>query len=193
VALDEALIPIDEVAVRSGLASSALRYYERCGLIRSGEKIGGRRHYPPAVLQRLSTIKVCQTLGFSLAEIAELLDGSHEGEAWRTLSRVRRAELRSQITELQSLLAILDTTVDCSCPALHDCPEMSPDGRLAQAVPGRGRRVDRSPRSAARTPSRLAVGAETAPAAVGPAGRTGSGRERRAQGGLDRRGGGRSG
>jgi MerR family redox-sensitive transcriptional activator SoxR len=180
-------MPIDEVAVQSGLASSALRYYERCGLIRSGKKIGGRRHYPPSVLQRLSTIKVCQTLGFSLAEIAELLEGPGVGAAWRKLSRIRRAELRSQIEELQSLLEILDTTVDCDCPALHDCPEMSPEGRLAKAIPGPGWRVDRSPRQVTRGHSRVEVGAVARP------GRAGSGRECRSQGGVDRRRRGRSG
>jgi MerR family transcriptional regulator, redox-sensitive transcriptional activator SoxR len=133
--VDEILLPIDQVAGKAGLASSALRYYERCGLIGEGQKIGGRRHYPPSVLRRLSTIRVCQTLGFSLAEIGELLDGSGDGEAWRTLSKVRRAEVQSQIQQLQSLLEVLNTAVECCCPDLGDCPEMSPEGRLASVVP----------------------------------------------------------
>jgi MerR family redox-sensitive transcriptional activator SoxR len=170
VGVKKALLPIDEVAIRSGLASSALRYYERCGLLRSGEKIGGRRHYPPSVLQRLSTIKVCQTLGFSLAEIAELLEGHRDGAVWQQLSRIRRAELRSQIEELQSLLEILDTTVDCSCPTLHDCPEMSPEGRLGQAVPDRPRRVDRSPRPVVRHPSGSSAGHPSDPSTGHPSG-----------------------
>jgi MerR family redox-sensitive transcriptional activator SoxR len=146
--LDESLLPIDQVACRSGLASSALRYYERCGLIDEGRRIGGRRHYPPSVLQRLSMIRVCQTLGFSLSEIGELLDGSGDGQAWRTMSRARRAEVQSQIEQLQSLLEVLDSAVECRCPDLGDCPEMRPDGRLAQVVPdpdGAARRSDRPP------------------------------------------------
>jgi MerR family redox-sensitive transcriptional activator SoxR len=145
----EVLLPIDQVACRSGLASSALRYYERCGLIVQGRRIAGRRHYPPSVFQRLSTIKVCQALGFSLAEIAELLDGSGDGEVWRELSRIRRSEVQSQIEELQGLLEVLDMTVDCSCPTLPDCPEMSPDGRLARALPERARQAQRAPRQGA--------------------------------------------
>lgn len=132
--VDETLLPIDQVACKAGLASSALRYYERCGLIGEGQKIGGRRHYPPSVLRRLSTIRVCQTLGFSLAEIGALLNGSADGDVWRRMSRMRRAEVQSQIEQLQSLLEVLDTAVECCCPDLGDCPEMSPDGRLASVV-----------------------------------------------------------
>ena len=148
----EVLLPIDQVACRSGLASSALRYYERCGLIAEGRRISGRRHYPPSVLQRLSTIRACQTLGFSLAEIAELLEKSAGGEAWRHLSRVRRAEVQSQIEQLQSLLKVLDSAVECCCPDLGECPQMRPDGGLAEV--GAGDRVDRTDR-AHRPPPRL--------------------------------------
>ena len=143
---DESLLPIDQVAYRSGLASSALRYYERCGLIDEGRRIGGRRHYPPSVLQRLSMIRVCQTLGFSLSEIAELLDGSGDSAAWRTMSRARRAEVQSQIKQLQSLLEVLDSTVECCCPDLGDCPELRLDGRLAQVGPDAEGPADRSHR-----------------------------------------------
>ncbi|WP_158852078.1 MerR family DNA-binding protein [Saccharothrix deserti] len=128
----EDLLSIDKVAKESGLASSALRYYERCGLIGPVVKIQGRRHYSRSVLHRLSVIKVCQSVGFSLTEIACLLDGDGEQDnAWKALAAQRRRDIERQIGTLQSLLATLDSALDCSCPQLIKCPEMGPHGELA--------------------------------------------------------------
>lgn len=137
------LMAIDKVAKESGLASSALRYYERCGLIDAGIKIGGRRHYLPSILQRLSVIKVCQKIGFSLAEIGELLDsGSGQDGAWRELAMARRAEVQRQIDQLRNLLELLDAAMDCSCRLLRDCPQLGPSGHLTRRSPGDRRVVD---------------------------------------------------
>ncbi|WP_432838852.1 MerR family transcriptional regulator [Dactylosporangium sp. CA-092794] len=127
---------IDKIAKQAGIASSALRYYERCGLIGEGARIGGRRHYPPSVLQRLSVIKVCQGIGFSLSEISDLLDGprGHNG-AWRDMALGRRVEVQRQIRELQDLLGLLDAAIACACSALCECPHMGPDGHLARRPP----------------------------------------------------------
>lgn len=129
---EENLLPIGEVAKRSGVASSALRYYERCGLINTGAKIGGRRHFPLAVLHRLSVIKVCQHIGFSLAEISELLNGNLAGNgAWRHLAKSKQQDLRMRIGQLEGLLRLLEQTLGCECHALGDCPHMAPGGYLA--------------------------------------------------------------
>lgn len=129
---EEALLPIGEVARQSGIASSALRYYERCELINAGVKIGGRRHYPLSVLHRLSVIKVCQHIGFSLAEIADLLNGSlARNGAWRHLAMSKRRDLQVRIGQLESLLELLELTLGCECRALDDCPQMAPGGYLA--------------------------------------------------------------
>lgn len=129
---EEALLPIGEVAKRSGVASSALRYYEKCELINAGAKIGGRRHYPLSVLRRLSVIKVCQHIGFSLAEISELLNGSLASNgAWRRLAMSKRRDLQARIGQLESLLKLLEHTLGCECHALDDCPQMAPGGYLA--------------------------------------------------------------
>lgn len=129
---EENLLPIGEVAKRSGVASSALRYYERCGLINTGAKIGGRRHFPLAVLQRLSVIKVCQHIGFSLAEISELLNGSlARNGAWRRLAMNKRSDLQTRIAQLKGLLELLEQTLCCECHALGDCPQLAPGGYLA--------------------------------------------------------------
>ncbi|MGH3757655.1 MerR family transcriptional regulator [Actinophytocola sp.] len=129
---EENLLSIGEVAKRSGVASSALRYYERCGLINAGAKIGGRRHFPLAVLHRLSVIKVCQHIGFSLAEISELLNGSLAGNgAWRRLAMSKRRDLQVQIGQMEGLLELLERTLGCECHALGECPQMAPGGYLA--------------------------------------------------------------
>lgn len=134
--MSDVLVSINKIARESGVAASALRYYERCGLIGPGVKIGGRRHYPPSILQRLSVIKVCQKIGFSLAEITELLDArpGREG-AWRELAQARRAEVQRQIDQLQYLLELLDSAIECSCHALDECPNMGPDGHITKRSP----------------------------------------------------------
>ncbi|MGW4158153.1 MerR family transcriptional regulator [Streptomyces sp. NPDC004788] len=130
--MDDALLSISEVSRRAGIATSALRYYERCGLIPEGVKLAGRRHYPPAVLHRLSAIKICQRIGFSLTEISALLQGNGVGGGvWRHVATVRRSEVEREIEALNGLLRLIDQTLDCECLTLCDCPHMGPDGPLA--------------------------------------------------------------
>lgn len=134
--MSDRLLSITEIAQRSGLASSALRYYERCDLITAGTKVGGRRHYPDAVLHRLSVIKACQKIGFSLAEISQLLNGNlAQDGAWRRMALTRRDQVKRQIKQLQGLIELIDCALDCDCHALCDCPHMGPGGHLAASVP----------------------------------------------------------
>lgn len=134
--MTDRLLSISEVSRRAGIATSALRYYERCQLIAEGTKVAGRRHYPPAVLHRLSVIKICQRIGFSLAEISDLLEGHKVGSAaWRQVASARRSEVEREIIELHELLGLIDQTLDCTCQTLCDCPHMGPDGRFAAALP----------------------------------------------------------
>ncbi|GHH43599.1 MerR family transcriptional regulator [Lentzea cavernae] len=130
----EDLLPIDKVAKESGLAASALRYYERCGVIGPVVKIRGKRHYSRAVLHRLSVIKVCQALGFSLTEIVCLLDGGDES-TWKELAVRRRSEVEKQMDAMREVLTMLDSALGCSCDRLANCPDMGPHGRLAVKAP----------------------------------------------------------
>jgi MerR family redox-sensitive transcriptional activator SoxR len=124
-------LSITEVSRKAAVAPSALRYYERCALIQAGVKIGGRRHYPTSLLRRLSTIKFCQKIGFSLTEIAELLNGSLARDgAWRQAAMARRDDLEQQILELRRLVQLVDRALECDCHALCDCPHMGPEGLL---------------------------------------------------------------
>ncbi|MGW6739343.1 MerR family transcriptional regulator [Streptomyces sp. NPDC055025] len=133
--MDDALLSISEVARRAGIATSALRYYERCSLIPEGAKVAGRRHYSPDVLHRLSAIKICQKIGFSLAEIADLLQSNMAGEGmWRDVARARRSAVEREIAALNGRLHLIDQTLDCDCRALCDCPHMSPEGQFAAGL-----------------------------------------------------------
>lgn len=137
--MSDSLLSISEISSRAAVAPSALRYYERCNLIQPGVKIGGRRHYPASMLHRLSTIKVCQRIGFSLTEIAELLNGNlaHDG-AWRRAAVERRGEIEQQIAQLRQLVAVIDLALDCNCHALYECPHMGPGGHIADTAPDDG-------------------------------------------------------
>ncbi|MGW0775859.1 MerR family transcriptional regulator [Streptomyces sp. NPDC002835] len=133
--MDDTLLSISEVARRAGIATSALRYYERCSLIPEGVKVAGRRHYPPAVLHRLSAIKICQRIGFSLAEISGLLQSNGVGGGvWRHVATARRSQVEREIVALNELLRLIDQTLDCDCRTLCDCPHMGPDGPFSAAA-----------------------------------------------------------
>ena len=134
--MSDRLLSISEISSRADVAPSALRYYERCDLIQAGVKIGGRRHYPASMLHRLSTIKFCQRIGFSLTEIAELLNGSLARDgAWRRAARARRGEIEQQILQLRRLVQLIDQALDCDCHALCECPHMGPEGLIAGQRP----------------------------------------------------------
>src|SRR6266536_2855737 len=84
-------ISISEVARSTGLQSSALRYYEKAGLIAPAGRAGGRRQYDPSVLRRLAAIALLQEAGFTIAEVREVLGAGNE--SWRTLARQKLGEL----------------------------------------------------------------------------------------------------
>lgn len=133
------LLPIDQVAKSSGVASSALRYYERVGLIEEGPKIRGKRHYPRDVLDRLSMIRTCQNIGFSLTEIASLLDEAEEsGGSWQEIAARRRACIQREIEERQAWLNTLNSTLACGCPQLVKCPQVAGCPLMAMSTPDTG-------------------------------------------------------
>ncbi|MFD0205014.1 MULTISPECIES: MerR family transcriptional regulator [Saccharothrix] len=114
------------MAKATGIASSALRYYERVGLIEEGRKIGGKRHYPHDVLDRLSMIRTCQNIGFTLTEISSLLDEAEEsGGSWQEIADQRRASIQREIEERQAWLKTLNSTLACDCRQLVKCPQVA--------------------------------------------------------------------
>jgi MerR family redox-sensitive transcriptional activator SoxR len=117
---------IGQIANRTGLAPSAIRYYETQGLISPIRNSTGQRRYLRGDLRRLSFVMICQQLGYSLGQISEALASLPKGrnptkEDWTTLSTNFRAELDAKITTLQSLRDRLDGCIGCGCLSLKSC------------------------------------------------------------------------
>ncbi|WP_447646244.1 redox-sensitive transcriptional activator SoxR [Nocardioides zeae] len=130
-----------EVATRSGVAVSALHFYERNGLITSERTSGGQRRYSRDVLRRLAFIRVSQRVGIPLADIARALDTLPEGRTptrrdWSRLSRTWRGELETRIAQLEALRDTLDECIGCGCLSLRSCALANPADELAQRGPG---------------------------------------------------------
>jgi DNA-binding transcriptional MerR regulator len=117
------LVPIGELARRTGVATSALRYYERIGLLSPAERAGQRRHYPPSSAEHVALIRLCQDAGFTLAEIGRLLVArSHGRRAWDHLAEDKIAELDARIADAQRAKKLIQHALDCPHRDLFDCP-----------------------------------------------------------------------
>ena len=113
-------LDIGEVAARSGMAPSALRYYEREALIASTTRKGLRRQYGPEVMTTLAVIALCQRAGFTLQEIKALLDTGGDA-SWKALAARKRDELRAQAAHLDRVADQLDHALGCPSRNVFDC------------------------------------------------------------------------
>ncbi|WP_322768728.1 redox-sensitive transcriptional activator SoxR, partial [Frankia sp. Cr1] len=125
------LLTVGEVARRSGFAASALRYYEREGLLSAARTSGGQRRYERHILRRLAFIRAARNVGLSLDEVAaalaELPGGRTPTKAdWTKLSRGWRTRLDDQITALTALRDGLDSCIGCGCLSLQLCAMSNP-------------------------------------------------------------------
>ena len=125
------LLTIGDVAARSGFATSALRYYEREGLLSSVRSPGGQRRYPRSVLRRLAFVRAARNVGLSLEEVrsalAALPDARTPSKAdWDRLSRSWQARLDEQIAGLQALRDGLSSCIGCGCLSLRRCALSNP-------------------------------------------------------------------
>ena len=135
------LLTIGQVSARSGVAPSALRYYEQQGLITATRTSGGARRYPRSVLRRLAFVRAAQTVGLSLAEaraaLATLPDGRPPtARDWARLSAGWRERLDQQIAALVQLRDGLDSCIGCGCLSLGRCALSNPGDVAASAGPG---------------------------------------------------------
>lgn len=135
------VLTIAEVARRSGVAASALRFYEQRGLIASHRTGAGHRRYPRAVLRRVAFIVFAQKVGLSLEEIAaELTKLPHnrvpERADWAALSKTWTTRIDQRIEELQRLKAGLTQCIGCGCLSLRQCRLSNPEDRVGRAGPG---------------------------------------------------------
>jgi len=135
------LLTIQEISRRSGVAASALRFYEERGLIKSQRSGAGHRRFPRAELRRIAFIVFAQRVGLSLEEIgAELakLPASRAptGKDWSRLSSAWSARIGERIAELQRLKAGLTECIGCGCLSLGRCQFANPADRAARLGPG---------------------------------------------------------
>lgn len=134
-------LTIGELAARSGVAASALRYYETMGLIRSSRTSGNQRRYERVELRRVAFIRIAQRVGISLEEIAEALAGLPESRSptkadWAVLSARWRSRLDEQIALLERLRDKLVGCIGCGCLSLQRCHLSNPGDILAEEGPG---------------------------------------------------------
>lgn len=120
------LVPIGILAERSGVASSALRFYESLGLIHASRSEGNQRRYPRYTLRRVAFIRAAQRVGLSLDEIATALAGLPSDRApgktdWARLTRAWRPRLDTRIREMEKLRDELAECIGCGCLSLRTC------------------------------------------------------------------------
>jgi MerR family transcriptional regulator, redox-sensitive transcriptional activator SoxR len=134
-------LTIGELSARSGVAPSALRYYEQLGLIRAGRTGGNQRRYERSELRRVAFIRIAQQIGVPLEEIREALNELPESRTptkadWARLSRRWRARLDDRIALLTRLRDDLTGCIGCGCLSLQSCTLHNPADRVAALGPG---------------------------------------------------------
>jgi MerR family redox-sensitive transcriptional activator SoxR len=137
----EELLTIGEVAARTGLSTSALRFYEREGLLHSERTSGGQRRYPREVLRRVAFVRVAQSVGLDLEQITEMLASLPQGRTptkadWARLSRGWGPMLDERIGALERLRDQLSDCIGCGCLSLRACSLYNPADRASRLGPG---------------------------------------------------------
>jgi MerR family redox-sensitive transcriptional activator SoxR len=137
----EQMLTVSEVAARAGLAPSALRFYERQGLIESERTAGNQRRYHRDVLRRLAFIHVGQRVGLSLQEVSEALKSlparrTPNQRDWERLSVRWHAELDERVRLLVALRDELSECIGCGCLTLRRCKLYNPDDGARRFGPG---------------------------------------------------------
>jgi MerR family transcriptional regulator, redox-sensitive transcriptional activator SoxR len=135
------LLTVSDVAARSGFAPSALRFYEREGLVHATRTTGNQRRYERSVLRRLAFIRAARNVGLTLDEVAAALATLPDGRTptradWARLSRAWRTRLDAQIAALSKLRDGLDSCIGCGCLSLKRCAISNPADWAAAAGPG---------------------------------------------------------
>ncbi len=129
-------LTIGQMASRSGVQTSALRYYESRGLISSDRMAGGQRRYTRETLRRIAVIRVAQTVGLTLEEIRGALNElplarTPNRQDWEWLSQMWRGSLDGRIAELEALRDRLSGCIGCGCLSLENCGLFNPDDQAA--------------------------------------------------------------
>ncbi len=149
-------LAISEVAERASIEPSAIRYYERIGLLPAPARAGGRRRYDETVMVKLALIQRARRIGFSLEEIRKLFFGFKEGtpasRRWQTLSQKKLSEVDGMILELRAMKMLIEKMIKCCrCLTLEQCGRgilTKAGGRLVQWPVFNLNRSRRTPRAA---------------------------------------------
>ena len=119
------MLTIGQLAGETGVAASALRYYESTGLVKATTRVGNQRRYERAAIARVNVIQLAQAAGFRLDEIKRLLNGldnkTPPGPRWRSLAAAKIAEIDAQLTRLKQMRKLLEVLTHCECPSINDC------------------------------------------------------------------------
>lgn len=139
--MQDGSLSVGEVAERSGFAPSAVRYYEREGLIRAERSGGGQRRFDRSVLRRLAFISAARHVGLSLDEVRAALDQLPRSRTptaadWTRISKLWRERLNSEIEALIALRDGLDSCIGCGCLSLKRCAISNPHDVAASGGPG---------------------------------------------------------
>ena len=134
-------LTIGELSERSGVATSALRFYEERGLIQSRRTTGNQRRYAKATLRRVAFVRTAQRVGLTLEEVSDALATLPQGRTptkadWARLSRSWRPRLDEQIRRIELLRDRLDGCIGCGCLSLRTCTLVNPGDVLAEQGPG---------------------------------------------------------
>ena len=134
-------LTIGELSARSGVAPSALRFYEAQGLIGADRTSGNQRRYDRAVLRRIALVQAGRAAGIPLEQIRTALetlpsDRTPTRRDWQRLSRSWRADLDRRIVTLQALRTRLTTCIGCGCLSIDRCSLLNPDDEAAARGPG---------------------------------------------------------
>jgi DNA-binding transcriptional MerR regulator len=115
-------LSIGELALRTDVAATTLRYYERIGLIQPPARVGGQRRYDDSIVARLDVIGLCKAAGFALEEIQLLFADDAPGRpASRALAQAKLADIDARIAELRRAREIIEWGMRCTCPSIDDC------------------------------------------------------------------------
>ena len=134
-------LTIGDLADRTGLAVSAIRFYETHGIVHPVRNAGGHRRFGRADIRRLSFAMIAQRLGFALADIAALMEHlpAHKAPSkadWTRISTEIRGDIDGRIATLERLRDRLDGCIGCGCLSLESCALWNPDDALAAKGPG---------------------------------------------------------
>jgi MerR family redox-sensitive transcriptional activator SoxR len=123
---------IGDLAAESGVPASAIRYWERIGVLPKPARLSGQRRYPSDAVHRLALLRLAQSCGFRLDEIRHLVQGFDPGVSasrrWQELAGRKQLELDEQIARLEVMRRRVDRVLQCECIELSECARMAAAG-----------------------------------------------------------------